>query len=201
MIKKPIELPKLEELTLHDAYIAAIEGDKKVIRHPFGADYVTTSAYEFRRRKVGEQIRHGSPSTLDGELEGINVSIPILDLAPSMTVGEIKEKNGPLYAFLMKHYNKDYLEGLKETKEAAQKESVARIDKQYKELIQLYSELGYKTDLENLTILDHLLYCEAEGFMMKMEERINKKSNPKNLRLYKRLMEIREQEAITCNDQ
>ena len=69
----------------------------------------------------------------------------------------------------------------------------------YNNLATAYKELGYKKDLENLKELDDLLYCEAEGFMLKIMERIDKKANAKNLKLYKKLAELKDEDIITCN--
>ena len=65
-------------------------------------------------------------------------------------------------------------------------------------MIVIHTELGYKSDLATLAELDDLLYCECEGFLLKMEEKINKKNNPKNLKLYKALQALRSKPIITC---
>lgn len=116
------------------------------------------------------------------------------------TLSELREKYPQLAKELEKRIPKNYFKKRNAEALAEREENKASIQKQYNELLELFTELGSKADLSTMADIDTLLYCEAKGFMMKIEERIAKKNNPKNLKLYNRLQEIRGKETISCKD-
>jgi hypothetical protein len=75
-----------------------------------------------------------------------------------------------------------------------------KIQKLYDELYEVYSSLGYKSDIKKLEEINELLYCEAETFLNKIENKIFEKKTAKAIRCFKKLMEIRNKsdEIIEC---
>ena len=57
----------------------------------------------------------------------------------------------------------------------------------------------YKSDINYIGELEGLYVFEAEEMLVKLERRIEKKSSPKALKQYKKLMEVRKETPITCN--
>lgn len=122
-----------------------------------------------------------------------------LFMSSSTTFADILEKYPKVAKEIKSQYNKNWMEEANKRIKLSSEEYKAKVQKQYDELITVYTELDYKKDLENLKALDSLLYCEAEGFMLKLEERISKRANSKNFRLYKTLTKLRGGTPITCS--
>lgn len=105
-----------------------------------------------------------------------------------------------LKQLLLSHQNDDYITNRTKELISIREKNKTRIQKKYNDLKTAYTELGYKTDLATLAELDDLLYCEAETFMDKIYERIDKKNNAKNLKLSKFLANLNNKPVNTCTD-
>lgn len=84
------------------------------------------------------------------------------------------------------------------------KERKSKREKFTTAVIALEEQLRYacaedKSDINYINELDGLLICEAEPFLTKLKERIEKRSSAKALKQYKRLMEYKKETPIECS--
>jgi len=103
-----------------------------------------------------------------------------------------------IFSIYESYVNEDYVDKRNKEEEKKIKEKTKEIDKKYNLLMQAYKNLRYKKDIENLKELDDLLYCEAEPILDKILSRIEKKSNPKNIKLYKEIARLEKKQIIEC---
>ena len=132
---------------------------------------------------------------------GVSIELDLikhLEIYGGNTLKEIADKYPTIATELQKRYTKGWLEKYNQVVIDERNKYIASVDKLYNELLVIHTELGYKSDVFMLEELNDLLYCEAEGFLLKMEEKIEKKNNPKNLKLYKALQVLRNKPIITC---
>ena len=201
MIEKELELVTWDNITLNSGYVSKVVGTTKVdITTAFG-EVTTTTIYG--RYKVGDICLYTIPKlTKDVKILGETITIDIIHkLGIGKMLFKTVEKEHPLIAKeLKKRVSKNYFDEINKNTIANAKAYKEKVQKQYNELFQLFTEYGTKSDIATMKDINDLYYCEAEGFMLKLEERINKKANPKNLKLYKALMGIRGKDIITCKE-
>ena len=121
-----------------------------------------------------------------------------LEINSSTLFTDFEKEHPKLASILKKRMPKNWFEKANANTIKERDEYKAKVQKQYDDLLSLYTELGSKSDLATMADINDLYYCEAHGFMEKLEKRINKKANPKNLKLYNKLCEIRGKTVITC---
>lgn len=148
-----------------------------------------------------------SPSYVDNKALQIELDVlgtqhvvDLTTLVGNITYAEAVEKHPKVAEHLDKHYNADLIDRANNMLQDRKNTYAAKIQKLYDELLQVYTDLGYKTDAKNLSEVNDLLYCEAESFLRGMEDRINKKANAKNLKLYKALQTLRGKDIISCSE-
>ena len=74
-----------------------------------------------------------------------------------------------------------------------------RVQKQFDEIKQAYINAGYPKDAEKMNKeYENLFYCEAEVLLDKLEMHIKKRSNAKNINVYKELSKIRNIKIVEC---
>jgi len=203
MIEKELDVVTWDNIHLDSAYIIKIDknnsfGSREVVlqtafggvqtNHIYGnyslGDLLNqTVSLERRVKTLGETLVVDILKKLDIKSAGFKV----IEEKYPLVAKELKTK-------MPKNYLTEINKGAIRKREVFKKE----VQKQYDELTQLFEKYGSKADKAMMLDIDDLLYCEAQGFMLKLEERINKKSNPKNLRLYKALQAIRGKDVITC---
>jgi hypothetical protein len=204
MKQKPLELLTKDAIQLNHYYTIK-QPDNKYERlvGAFSTIYDRTSyyGYMFDKPKVSTDSHvvpklNRTVKTL-GESFEVNV-LDRLNIRDCHTISEITEKYPKVAAELNKLYTKGWLEAYNQILIDKRNEYTAQVDKLYNEMVTIHTELEYKSDLATLAELDDLLYCEAHSFLLKMEEKIYKKNNPKNLKLYKALQALRDKPIITC---
>lgn len=207
MVEKELESITWDNIRLDQGYISEASGRKfggtniKVVS-AFIENIVET--YTYTTAKEGDAYRvpggliklHKSVSCL-GETLKVNV-LSHFGINYFDTFKETKDKYPKVAAELKKRVPKDFFEKINVGIIRERKEYKIKVQKQYDTLLQLYTNHGTKTDLKTMKDINELAYCEASTFLDKLEERINKKNNPKNLKLYKALKTIRGQKFITC---
>ena len=114
-------------------------------------------------------------------------------------VGIIKNKYPKIWKKIEKNYNPNFIDIVNNTLQEQRNNYKSKVQKQFDELYEIHKKLNYKSDLVKLDEINTLLYCEAEVLLDKIEEKINKKSTAKSIRLYKALMKLRNKEIIECN--
>lgn len=203
MIETELELVTLDNISLSDYYIKDLE----TVEDPWRSRYNYTLVPAF-----GEPKEYKETTSLSPPYYAVLTSVFTFEDYPTekdvismfdlkyKTLKAIRKQYPKIADVLEKMIPKDYFEKRNAEALAKREKNKARIQKQYDELVLLFTELGSKSDLKTMEDINSLKYCEAEGFINKIEDRINKKSNPKNLRLYTKLMEIRGKETISCKD-
>jgi len=201
MIQKPLNLLTMNEITLERCYT---QPTNKRYADLVGA-FRTATQQSYIYSSDGEKVTTSSyvKPKLMRTVKAVGVSTEInivqcLDLKWNATLPDIAEQYPKVHKELMKMYRKGWLEKYNQIIVDERNKYVASVDKLYNEMVSIHTELNYKSDLATLAELDDLLYCEAEGFLLKMEEKINKKNNPKNLKLYKALQTLRSEPIIEC---
>ena len=206
MIEKELELVTWDNITLNSGYVSKIVdsnayGTTKVdVTTAFG-EVTTTIVYG--KYEVGDAYLYIEPKiTKDVKILGETIAIDVIhELGIGKMLFKTVEKEHPLIAKeLKKRVPKNYFDEINKNTIDNAKVYKEKVQKQYDELFQLFSEYGTKSDIATMKDINDLYYCEAEGFMLKLEERINKKANPKNLKLYKALMAIRNNDIIVCKE-
>ena len=200
MIEKKIEKVKLNDLNIFEAIILDEEpvDDKIKILTPLNGFQFLDISYSKYAIIFFEPFK-------DVDVFGINHKLRIGRL-PGVssylcrTLTELRKKNKEVYEYVVKNLEPMYLSKYNEALLRKREAYKAKIQKQYDELLEVYTSFGYKSDIATMKDIDNLLYCEAEGFMNKIEERIQKKNNPKNMKIYKALMTLRDNQIITCEE-
>lgn len=204
MKTKPLELLTMDLIQLNHYYTEKQPTNKhKRLIGAFDTIYDRSHyySYTFDKPKVGTDSHVVPKLNRTVKALGTSIELDILDkleLYGSSTIPEISEKYPKVAAELNKLYTKGWLEAYNQILIDQRNEYVAKVDKLYNEMVSIHTELGYKSDLATLAELDDLLYCESHSFLIKMEEKIDKKNNPKNLKLYKALQALRDKPIITC---
>lgn len=117
-----------------------------------------------------------------------------------MLFTELQDMYPDIAAILKKRMPKDWFEKANAGAIAKRETYKTIVQKQYDELLTVFTKCKSKTDISTMEDIDELYYCEAAGFMDKLETRIFKKNNPKNLKLYNTLKDIRNEDIITCSE-
>lgn len=202
MTQKPLNLLTMDTLTLEHCYTRPTD---KRYADLIGAFYICDNQKPYTYSSDGIIVRtdpYARPNLLRNVKSlGVTIELNVLShtgMKWNSTLPEIAEQHPQVHKELMKLYRKGWLEEYNQILINQRNTYVESVDKLYNELITIHTTLGYKSDLATLTELDDLLYCEAEGFLLKMEEKIDKKNNPKNLKLYKALKALRDESIITC---
>ena len=215
MKEKKLDLLKEKDLTLNHGFYK----DVTQLGNKYNKRYSYTKVSPFKPEIV-EKDQYGYSTIIDGAELQISsfpgVTTTALDSTLEVTVedvlkphklnyysqiADIKKKAPTVYAHIMSTYDAGYVKAFNQFAVIKRETYKAKVQKQYDELLVMFKDLGSAGDLRTMDDINELYYCEAEGFMEKLETRIFKKSNPKNLRLYQKLQEIRDEEYITCNDQ
>jgi len=134
-----------------------------------------------------------------GRIFKVNV-LAELGIGGTTTLKQLTEDHPDLGKIIKSMYIKGWMEEVNKHIIEKRENYKSKIQKQYNELTTAYTELGLAKDLQNLQELDTLLYCEAQGFMEKLETRIAKCGNAKNLKIHKALQTIRNKHIVTCTD-
>lgn len=208
MIETKLELiESIDELKLGDSLVVE-DGEGGLERiFAFTKDKKTNLSKYYHGDKLHQISCHEITINIERVILKEKVSIPIRYVIGGSSyswydkkLGELKESKPSAYQYIRGLYNKNFLEKYNEALKTKRENNKRIIQKQYDELMQVFTELEYKSDIKTMKDIDTLLYCEASTMMDKIEERINKKSNPKNMRIYKRLKELRDETIITCKD-
>lgn len=115
----------------------------------------------------------------------------------SSIYGNIREENlKALYHFRRNSINPEYFGAYNRQQTSKRKDMLERTTKLEQELRTVCAE--DKSTIKKIDELSGLLVCEAEGYLLKIQERICKKATPKTIHQYTALMELRKQPVITC---
>ena len=133
---------------------------------------------------------------------GVSIEVNVIEHLPNppRTFQEFNKEYPTLAKELKKRIPKDWFEKANAETVKIRQIYINKVQKQYDELTTVFTELEHFKDLANMQELDDLLYCEAEAFMMKMEGRIHKRANAKNLKLSKALNDLRDKPNLNCSE-
>lgn len=203
MKQKPLDLLTMDTIRLDHYYTEDSGKPRANLIGAFGGVY---REYYYKQSANAPEIGTDSyvtpklnrtVKTLGTSIE-LNVIGYLKEVNSHSTLPEIAKKYPKVAEAIKKNYVKGWLEQYNQVLIDNRDKYIKSVEKLYSEMVQIHTELGYKSDLATLAELDDLLYCEAEGFLSKMEEKINKKNNPKNLKLYKALQTLRSKPIISC---
>lgn len=208
MLEKPLSLITWENITLSAKY------DTDITKNPAGSTSYSTR-WDITKVPAFDEISYvknscntispGTAPSLKKEVKTLGRTFTIdvieeLRIAGSMLFTRLEKQHPDIAAILKARMPKDWFEKANAETIQTRKDYKAKVQKQYDELLTVFTELGSKSELATMKDINSLYYCEAAGFMDKIEERINKKSNPKNLKLYNALRTLRDETIISCNE-
>ena len=207
MLEKPLNLITWENITLNARY------DTDVTNAPGSTSYYTR--WDMTKVPAFDEIscvkNSYSPSSFttapsikrEVKALGRTFTIDVIELLAvnsSKLFSEFETEYPDLAVMLKARMPKDWFEKANAETIKTREDYKAKVQKQYDELLDVFTKLGSKSDLATMEDINGLYYCEAAGFMSNIEERINKKSNPKNLKLYNALRTLRDETIISCNE-
>lgn len=207
MLEKPLDLVTWENITLNARY------DTDVTKNPGSTNYYTR--WDMTKVPAFDEISYiknsynpSSPVTapsIKREVKTLGRTFTIdvieeLHISDKTLFTDLEEQHPDLAAILKARMPKDWFTNANAETIKTREEYKAKVQKQYNELVTVFTELGSKSDLATMEDINGLYYCEAAGFMGKIEERINKKSNPKSLKLYNALRTLRDETIISCTE-
>ena len=203
MKTKPLNLLTMDTIQLNHCYTRATpDSNKATYVGAFGTTYVEKFYGHYFDKPKTTTTSDVAPKVIRSvKALGYTFEFDLvtkLDITLYDTIAEIREKYPKVADVIAKQYTNGWLEAYNQILIDERNKYTSKVDKLYQEMITIHTDLNYPGDLSTLAELDDLLYCEAEGFLLKMEEKINKKNNPKNLKLYKALQELRNKPIITC---
>jgi len=209
MIEKQLELITEETLHLNHYYSTEEENVNSTGTTVTVKGFQTLFGF-IRGSNYGENNRVGNsefyikiPSHMvDVKALGYVKSMNVLDLASittNITIKDLKENHLKIWNLYKKDYDKEFIKNVNQILVDNRESSKAKVKKLYDEMLTIHTELGYKADVRNIEAMNSLLYCEAQGLLMKMEDNINKKSNAKRITLYKALCAIRDKTPVECS--
>ena len=95
-------------------------------------------------------------------------------------------------------FNPTYIEIFNKRDEERARKNAEKIQIKYDYLHKAFTELELKKELGDLEEINTLLFCEAETLLNKIYNRINKKANAKNIRIARKLAELKNENYIEC---
>lgn len=108
----------------------------------------------------------------------------------------IEESLKALYHFRRNSINPEYFDAYTREQTTKRKNVLERTVKLEEELRIVCAD--DKSIIKKIDELSGLLVCEAEGYLLKIQDRIYKKATPKAIHQYTALMKLRKQPVITC---
>ena len=207
MIEKPLNLLTIDNININTAYTESSKVSNPLSRYSTKYDLVVCPAFGPKTT-----LHDSYYKSVDTHYTALNKSVKAMnreftiDILSKLGIGghtlfkDLKEKHPDIAAVLLKRMPKDWFEKANAETVAKRIEYKAKVQKQYDELLQIFTEAESKTDLNTMKDINDLYYCEAAGFMSKLEERIFKKNNPKNLKLYNAIQALRNEKTITCTE-
>ena len=202
MTEKELDVVNWDNICLTSAYIIELEKKSYGVRSAklqtaFGG-IIDNSIHG--NHEIGESYDTAITLKQDMKALGEIFTVDVLEYLDIRTLKfrEVEKKYPAIAKKLKAKVPKIYFQEINTRTVTKRKKYKEEVQKQYDELTQLFKEYGSRADKTMMQDINDLSYCEAQGFMLKLEERINKKANPKNLRLYKALQAIRGKDVITC---
>lgn len=205
MKEKELELVTWDNIRLDAAYTESYveRGSSYYTRY----DVTVIPAFSDKEMQLNQYNHNGSNiiPKIRKNVKTLNRTFTIdvlsqLGISSTSLFIDLEKEHPDLADILRKRVPADWFEKANAETIAYREKNKAKVQKQYDELLEVFQEHGTKSDLATMDDINGLYYCEAAGFMDKLEKRINKKSNPKNLRIYKALQELRGKDIITCNE-
>lgn len=207
MKEKKLDLITIDNITIGSSYVKSSVPSKRATYSRKLWDVTLVPC--FFEKVVHKDTPYKEGNTvcpkLDREVKTLGHTFTInvlahLDINNYTQFSEVKKSHPAIAEVLEKRIPKDWFEKANAGTIKARKLYKAKVQKQYDELLKVYTECGSKSDLSTMSDINDLYYCEAAGFMSSMEERIAKKRNPKSLKLSNALQAIRGEDIITCTE-